>query len=527
MFSDGQSSRQKWSAIKKLSKRSGSRSRISDDLADELNVLFSKSFVPSDICEFDKSFLHSSSSVQHFRVSEYDVFKQLRSIRSNGNGHDEIKGWLLKRYAHEFATPLQLIFNRCFQYCYFPDIWKLANINPIPKCGSGHRPISLLPSASKVLEKIFVKHFLIPLLQPSLNPFQFGFLPTGFGGCTNAVTYARLDVLRHLSNTCGHVRCVQIDLEKAFDKASHCTILTALEEYVSDFPWLLSFVHSFLSNRWQRVISSSNHSSVWTQVTSGVPQGSVLGPILFALIINKFPSLNQNSKLIAYADDLIILHHVSPGNIDHLQADLDTVIQWLHSLKLSINVNKFKCLTLTRKPASFFPLVVDGNIIPDVNEIKFLGVFFQSDTKLDRHFSSIISKASRNLFFVKLLWSNKAPPTIIWQAYLSFVFSCLSYCWPAVCDIPSSFFQKICSLEKRACKWCGFAFSVSALRSRLDGICVRLIHKISQRPASHPLAEFFEVRSTIPGLRHTRTLQLPAKSKAFFRNSFIKFSSFT
>ena len=526
-FADGQGSRQKWKAIRKLSNKSTSKVHISDDLADQLNITFANSFVQSDFLELEESFLHSSSSPQCFCVSEYDVFRQLRSIRSSGNGHDGIKGWLLKRYAHEFATPLTMIFNRCFQERYFPDIWKLANIRPIPKNCSSHRPISLLPSASKVLEKLFVKHFLIPILQSSFNPFQFAFLPTGFGGCTNAVTYARLDILKHLSTTSGHVRCVQIDLEKAFDKASHSVILTALHEYASEFPWIVSFVHSFLTNRWQRVVSSSDHSSAWSPVTSGVPQGSVLGPILFAIITNKFPSVSKNSKIIAYADDLLILHHVRPNQADHLQLDLDVVLQWLCSLKLSINVDKFKSITFSRNPFSFLPLIVDGKTIPEVSDLKFLGVFFQCSTKLNCHFSSIISKASRNLYFVKLLWSNRAPPSIIWEAYLSFVFSCFSYCWPAVCDIPSSFFQKLCSIEKRACKWSGVSFSVSALRSRLDAICVRLVRKISKYHASHPLAEFFEVRSPISGLRHTRTLRLPAQSKAFFRNSFVKFSSFT
>ena len=154
-----------------------------------------------------------------------------------------------------------MIFTRCIQDCYFPFIWKLADICPIPKGNSNYRPISLLPCASKVFERIFVKKFLVPTLKCSFNPYQFGFLPTGFGGCTNAVTYARLDILRHLSTTSGYVRCVQIDLEKAFDKISHSVILSTLQEYVSNQPWILSFVYSFLSDRWQRVISSSSYSS--------------------------------------------------------------------------------------------------------------------------------------------------------------------------------------------------------------------------------------------------------------------------
>ena len=158
-----------------------------------------------------------------FRVSEFDVFKEFKSIRSSGGGPDLIRGWLLKRYAHELAYPLSILFNFCFQHCHFPQVWKLANINPIPKGRNNYRSISLLSSCSKIFEKLFVKKFLIPSICPFFNRFQFGFLPTVFGGCSNAVTYFRLHVLQHLSSSSGHVRCVQIDLAKAFDTASPST----------------------------------------------------------------------------------------------------------------------------------------------------------------------------------------------------------------------------------------------------------------------------------------------------------------
>lgn len=122
LFANVHSSRQKWQAIRKLSKRSPIKTHITNELADELNVKFSSSFVTSDIHEFNRSPLRVSSALPNSCVSEYEVFKELKCIRSSSSGHDTIKGWILKRYAFEFASPLSLIFTRCLQDCYFPVI---------------------------------------------------------------------------------------------------------------------------------------------------------------------------------------------------------------------------------------------------------------------------------------------------------------------------------------------------------------------------------------------------------------------
>ena len=529
LFADVQNSRQKWKNINRISKRSPAPHSISNDQADQLNVNFSSSFLPSDIHELDAVLSCNSvdSSSTSFCVSEFDVFSELKRIRSSKCGYDMIPGWVFKRYAHELAAPLTAIFNRCFNARYFPDAWKLANINPIKKGHSAYRPISLLPCPSKILEKLFMKKIIVPLLQPSFNVFQFGFLPTRFGGCCNAVTYARLDILRHLSFHGGYVRWLQIDIKKAFDQASHSVILSSLQKHFNNCSPVLAFVRSFLSNRWQRVLSSSGECSSWSAVTSGVPQGSVLGPFLFAIMMNDFPSLSSNSKMIAYADDIVLLHHVRSNESDNLQADLNIVLNWISDLKFSVNVEKFRAVTFSRNAFSLPPLSSNGVVIPEVQSTKFLGILFQNDLKHSHHATSVLLKASRNMYAVKLLWLNKAPGKVIWEAYLSLVFSIFSYRWPAICDMQQSSYRKFCSIEKRACRWAGISFSEATLRTRLDNICVRLIRKIAKDHDNHPLAEFFQHRQPNPSLRHTRALQIPSKGKAFYRNSFLKYHTST
>ena len=276
-------------------------------------------------------------------------------------------GWVFKRYAHELAAPLAAVFNRCVHDKYFPDLWKLANVNPLKKGRYSFRPISLLPCASKILENIFIKKCLVPHLHSAFNKFPFGFLPTGFGGCCNAVTYARLDILKHLNFHGGYVRWLQIDIKKAFDQASHSVIISLLQKYFQNFPSILAFIRSFLSNRWQRVLSTSGECSSWSPVTSGVPQGSVLGPILFAIMMNDFPSLSSSSKMIVYANDIVLLHHVPPNKSDNLQVDLSVVLKWISNLKFNVNVDKFCSITFSRSAVLPPPLLSNGIILPEVS----------------------------------------------------------------------------------------------------------------------------------------------------------------
>lgn len=458
--------------------------------------------------------------------TEFDVFLQLKKVRASTRGL--ISGRILRLFAYELALPLSILFNKCIAQNCFPDLWKLADIVPIPKGKKDFRPISMLPSVSKVFEKLFIKYILRPSLNAPLNPFQFGFTPTGCGGCSNAVTYIRLSTLRHIACTNGHTRMLSLDFSKAFDRADHSSLIASLKHNFNLDSRILSIVHSFLSNRWQRVVSSSGYCSSWVKVTSGVPQGSVLGPLLFALMIDSFPSLNSNSRMLAYADDIVLLHHVDNDHPDDLQSDSDTVLRWASDLSLSFNFDKCKSITFSRSSCRPSSISLNGCLIPEVQNLKFLGVSLQSDMKWDVHLSSALTRASRNMYIVKSLWLHNSPPDVIWQAYLSFVFGSLNFCWPALCDLPSTSFKKLARLEKIASKWSGRSFFSTSLSSRLDRICIKLINKIASSFHFHPLAEFFALRNTSTHLRRVRRLlPLVRSKKAFFNKSFVKFSSYS
>ena len=123
---------------------------------------------------------------------------------------------------------------------------------------------------------------------------------------------------------------------------------------------VLKLVNSFLSNRWQRVVSSSGHVTSWTSIPSGVPQGSVLGPLLFAFLIDDFPPLSPHSRMLAYADDIVVLHHIDSLNNDNLQSDLNIVVSWAANLKLTINPEKTKAITFSRSNVTSQALSLAG-----------------------------------------------------------------------------------------------------------------------------------------------------------------------
>ena len=179
------------------------------------------------------------------------------------------------------------------------------------------------------------------------------------------------------------VAAVFFDLSKAFDKVPHCQLLSALAN-VGVSGSLLNWFRSYLSNRSQRVVLDGYTSEVHP-VTSGVPQGSILGPLLFSIYVNsltKIP-LCQDSTMIMYADDIVLYKPITSScDVDALQSDINKVAEWISNAGLCLNANKSKVVVFSRKnmrPAVV--VAVDSTIIPNVDSICFLGVTVSSDLK--------------------------------------------------------------------------------------------------------------------------------------------------
>jgi retron-type reverse transcriptase len=227
---------------------------------------------------------------------------------------------------------------------------------PIPKCPSpseisDFRPISRLPSLAKVLEKILCKKYIVPYVADKVDDSQFAYIPGSGKGAVTALTSMQLHILRHLDSCSGGVRIAAVDLSKAFDRINHSTVVKACLKFCLPKEIIL-WIISYLSDR-RQCVSVDGSSSTYIPVTSGVPQGSIIGPILFSLVMDSFTSVCNNSLVFKYADDITILHFLRNDSDDGLQSEFDNIHSWSVSNNLTINQSKsfvMDVITILRSP---------------------------------------------------------------------------------------------------------------------------------------------------------------------------------
>jgi len=359
------------------------------------------------------------------------VYGYLITVKSSFQpGPDNIPSFIVKHCADLLCVPLAHLFNLSLDSGVFPAIWKESFIIPLHKSGvksevNNYRGIAKLSCIPKVFEHI-VTDSITPLVSPIMSFEQHGFMK-GRSTVTNLLEFSSYvhDGFAKGKQT----DVVYTDLTKAFDRLCIPRLLHKLDS-AGFSPKLLRWIKSYLSNRSQKVLFK-NTTSRTIKVSSGVPQGSHLGPLLFNLYINDLPLAVHHCKVLMYADDVKICYSYTAGSeISLLQPDLDRVAAWCDSNHLCLNTAKCKHMSFSWRKISNHCYQLNGTELETVSEFRDLGVLVDNKLRFNLHISEIVNKSKSLLGFMKR-WSREfKDPYITKLLYTTIVRPSLEYASP-------------------------------------------------------------------------------------------------
>lgn len=350
---------------------------------------------------------------------------------SKAIGPDGISPRVLKHCSQAVSPYLYVLYNKSLTQGTLPDEWKEANIVPVFKSGkksdaSNYRPISLTPICCKTLEHIIYSALMQHLTSIEfLNPRQHGFR-RGYS-CTTQLIEFYHDIAAVIDDR-GQIDCLFLDFQKAFDTVSHPVLMNKLENLNLD-ETITAWIADYLTLRKQKVVLNGVCSSL-VSVTSGVPQGSVLGPLLFLIFINDI-SNGITSQMRLYADDCVLYSVVTnETGSTQLQDDICRIEQWCRENSLFLNTKKCVHVSFTKKRKKLFnSYILDNQIIKKEASYKYLGVTFSEDGTWAPHIQNMVNNAGRALSWLQR--NLKAVSADVKQAaYQAYVRPILEYACP-------------------------------------------------------------------------------------------------
>lgn len=267
-------------------------------------------------------------------VSEIEVYESIMKVRSNAIGVDGVSIKFLKIVLPYVVSSITHIFNHCLTTSAFPKLWKIGKITPVAKISyakspNDYRPVSILSVLSKVFESL-LSNQLTGYLNNNmlLSPLQSGF--RAGHSCSTAAMKVMDDVREQLDKGNMSIMCF-LDFSKAFDMVNHHILCQKLKYYYGLSDSALLLIINYLTDRSQKVVVGDSESSL-KSVTSGVPQGSVLGPLLFSVFINDVFQVCSNCNMHAYADDIQLYISNRIGLVEdmccRLNEDLIEIWKW-------------------------------------------------------------------------------------------------------------------------------------------------------------------------------------------------------
>ena len=383
--------------VSSLIKSDGTLTTNDLEKAEVLNDFFSSVFTTEDVSNIPVFNSKSDVFIDKINVSIKEMEDALRSLNVNkSSGPDGLHPRVLKELATVLSYPLKLLFDKTITQGKLPSQWKIAEVRPIFKKGiktspGNYRPVSLTPIICKVFEGFIKDSIFKHLIHNNLlSDDQYGFC--GGRSCTTQLLNTINDWFSYLDKNIP-VDAVYLDFRKAFDTVPHERLLNKLHGY-GVRGQLLDWIRDFLKDRSQYVTINDKSSSK-IPVTSGVPQGSVLGPTLFIYFINDLPSLITIFIKIFADDTKAYLPILSNADRIILQKTIDDMVHWSKIWQLHFNGSKCKVLHLGKNNPCYKYTIEDDNVIKDLEVTvleKDLGVHVDPLLSFENHISITVKK---------------------------------------------------------------------------------------------------------------------------------------
>ena len=443
-----------WSTVNSITGRKGSSTPISNffDLKD-INKHFTD--INTDDNYIPPSPVAITENAPVPSVSVSTVLKFLLKVKRTSSGPDELPFWLWRDFAYDLAPVITSVFNCSLKHQTVPTPWKMANITPLPKVAAPKsliqlRPISVTNVIIRLFERIIYSCELSHISTECINKDQFAYKK----GVNSTMTLIKSQHMWHqwMDRKATAVRIFSFDFSKAFDSVSHNIVCEKLKTCHLN-TYVYNWIISFLSDRVQRVKADGNVTN-YLPINKGVPQGTILGPIIFSVMVNDIQTVQQSDNLLVkFADDLTLSIPYKEGYEDTTEAEVKNIIEWSEKNHMTLNLEKTWEMVLTGNSIpKVLPPPVSGIIQKD--HLKLLGITFQSKLgNWDKHFNNMLSKASGRLYILRVCKSYGYTKDELHLLFNSLILSTFYFgieVWGSAC---SKYLNKINKFFKRSYKF--------------------------------------------------------------------------
>ena len=420
-------------SIGPLKNKDGKMVTEESEIAEELNGFFSSVFTDEDLTTVPQMESETNKRLCRLVITEDKIKVKIRNLKEkSAAGPDGIGARLLKATSHEIAKPLSYIYIKSLNSGVVPADWRNAKVIPIFKKGpkgepGNYRPVSLTSIPCRMLESLIKDDMMAHLAENNLiRDSQHGFLK-GKSCTRNLIVF--MDKASKILDEGKNADIVYLDFAKAFDKVPHGRLLTKMKSKGISGE-VYNWIESWLKGRTQSV-KVNDSESVPSNVKSGVPQGSVLGPPLFDIFIDDLDTCAEEiTLLLKFADDTKVMQEIQgPEDRDKLQQALDKLVKWAKKWGMQFNIPKCKIMHLGRSNPCY-EYTMDGVKLTVTEEEKDIGVTIQRNLKPSKHCKRVAGTASAVLRQLTRNFHYR-DKTIFKKLYMQYVRPHLEFAAPA------------------------------------------------------------------------------------------------